>query len=102
MHTQKKLSDGNDAKLTDNDNAMPPEIAKDSINPPKPLDTLLETMLVGQDEENLHILIGVSLVLGFILMLIIDQLSGRTHSHSGNTGTRPVNVFIPTVITYQI
>ena len=31
----------------------------------------------------LHNLIGVSLVLGFIFMLLVDQLSGGGHSHGG-------------------
>ena len=31
----------------------------------------------------LHTLIGVSLVLGFIFMLLVDQLSGGGHSHAG-------------------
>ena len=31
----------------------------------------------------LHSFIGVSLVLGFVFMLLVDQLSGGGHSHNG-------------------
>ena len=31
----------------------------------------------------LHTLIGISLVLGFTFMLLVDQLGGGRHSHAG-------------------
>lgn len=47
-----------------------------------------ETWLGGLEDDGLQFLMGMSLVLGFIFMLVIDQLSG-THSHTGNIGMGP-------------
>lgn len=67
-------------KLTDNE--QPQDVL------PKIVGTGLDAWLGGLgDEDSLQFLIGISLVLGFIFMLIIDQLSG-THSHTTNTGMR--------------
>lgn len=47
-----------------------------------------ETWLGGLEDDGLQFLMGLSLVLGFIFMLVIDQLSG-THSHTSNLGMGP-------------
>eukprot|EP00058_Branchiostoma_floridae_P027683 XP_002613174.1 hypothetical protein BRAFLDRAFT_210496 [Branchiostoma floridae] len=43
---------------------------------------------VHQHHEELHQYIGVSLVLGFVFMLLVDQLGGA-HGHSHTTGSTP-------------
>jgi len=42
--------------------------------------------LPGLPEVELHSMIGISLSLGFIFMLLVDQLFGGGHSHGGSDG----------------
>ena len=42
----------------------------------------------GYSEEQLHMILGLSLVVGFILMLLVDQLTPQHHGHSATTGVQ--------------
>lgn len=47
----------------------------------------------GHSHEQLHAYIGVSLVLGFVFMLLVDQI-GSSHMHSSSDGRCDAGVFV--------
>ena len=72
-------------------NAGAEEAHKPAIVPTTPLTGLVGD---GHSEEQLQTLMGLSLLLGFIFMLFVDQVGGWSHTHSPPPGRQLIYIIL--------